>query len=79
MEEGRFLNVNILIFFYIVLNITIYIFFFFKWGRFFEDGSYDLLLPRSTVVQKGSPQLIGNTVCPQSFSSSILPTLSFSI
>lgn len=61
MEEGRFLNVNILILFYIVLNITLYIFFFFfKWGRFFEDGGYDLLLPRSTVVHKGSPQLIGN-------------------
>ena len=36
MEEGRFLNVNILILFYIVLNMTLYryIFFFFKWGRF---------------------------------------------
>lgn len=30
-------------------------------------------------MHRGSPQLIGNTVCPQSFSSSILSTLSFSI
>lgn len=79
MEEGRFLNVNILIFLHCFKYNIIYIFFFFKWGRFFEDGSYDLVLPGSTVVHKGSPQLIGNTVCPQSFSSSILPTLSFSI
>jgi len=32
VEEGRFLNVNILILFYIVLNITLYIYFSFSSG-----------------------------------------------